>query len=62
MALEPLGDQLLEVAWAHLPHLNRGVRLEQAEQCVVADPARRRQLPWISGCEVAHHERVELRL
>eukprot|EP00964_Phaeocystis_antarctica_P141604 scaffold106661_cov72-Phaeocystis_antarctica.AAC.4 len=60
MALEPLDDQLLEVAWAHLPH--RGVRLEQAEQRVVADPARRRQLPWVSGREVAHHERVELRL
>ena len=27
MVLVPFGDQLLEVAWAHQPHLGRFVRL-----------------------------------
>ena len=51
----PFGDQLLEVARAHQPHLGPVVRLEQAVEGVEAHPARRGQLAWASGREVAHH-------
>ena len=51
----PFGDQLLEVARAHQPHLTPVVRLEQAVEGVEAHPARRGQLARASGREVPHH-------
>eukprot|EP00964_Phaeocystis_antarctica_P068303 scaffold41379_cov71-Phaeocystis_antarctica.AAC.6 len=62
IALVPLGDQLLEVARAPVPHILWGVRLEQLEQSLKADPLRRWEVVWVSGREIAHDERVKLLL
>ena len=52
--LVPFGDQLLQVARPHQPHVQWSVRLKQVEQPPKADPLRHRQLAWLSGREVAH--------
>eukprot|EP00964_Phaeocystis_antarctica_P031543 scaffold17838_cov55-Phaeocystis_antarctica.AAC.2 len=53
MVLVPFGDQLLQIAGAQQPHLRRGVRLEEAEEGLKVDPARRLQLARASGVRQA---------
>ena len=62
IALVPLDDPLLEVATTLLPHIHGGVRLEQLEQPIIADPVRRREVLRVSGREVTHDELVKLLL
>ena len=62
IALVPFGDQLLEVARALLPHIQRGVRLEELVQPIIADPLRLWEDVRVPGREIAHDARFKLPL
>ena len=62
IALVPFGDQLLEVARPLLPHIQRGVWLEELVQPIIADPLRLWEVVRVPGREITHDERFELLL
>ena len=62
VALVPFNDQLLEVARALPPHMQRGVRLEELVQRIIADPLRHWEVVRVPGREIAHDERFKLPL
>ena len=62
IALVPFGDQPLEVARPLLPHIQRGVRLEELVQPIIADPLRLWEVVRVPGREIAHDERFKLLL
>ena len=62
VALVPFGDQLLEVARPLLPHIQRGVRLEELVQPIIADPLRLWEFTRVPGREIAHDARFKLPL
>ena len=62
VALVPLNDQLLEVARALTPHMQRGARLEELVQRIIADPLRQWEVVRVPGREITHDERCKLLL
>ena len=62
IALVPFNDQLLEVARALLPHIQRGERLEELVQPIIADPLRLWEFVRVPGREFTHDGRFKLLL